>query len=81
MIYLPRHLLGLEAATSLFDLAAFGETPYGPDYAPKQDLVAVTTRSLPAGTVLEAKGHHHTIDGVTAEMRPALPLSAEATTP
>ncbi|MCZ8259062.1 MAG: SAF domain-containing protein [Beijerinckiaceae bacterium] len=81
MIYLPRHLLGLEAATSLFDLAAFGETPYGPDYAPKQDLVAVTTRPLAAGTVLEARGHHHTIDGVTAEMRPALPLSAEATTP
>ncbi|MCZ8183712.1 MAG: SAF domain-containing protein [Beijerinckiaceae bacterium] len=81
MIYLPRHLLGLEAATSLFDLAAFGETPYGPDYAPKQDLVAVTTRPLMAGTVLEARGHHHTIDGVTAEMRPALPLSAEATTP
>ncbi|MCZ8374083.1 MAG: SAF domain-containing protein [Beijerinckiaceae bacterium] len=81
MIYLPRHLLGLEAATSLFDLAAFGETPYGADYAPKQDLVAVTTRPLAAGTVLEARGHHHTIDGVTAEMRPALPLSAGQTTP
>ncbi len=81
MIYLPRHLLGLEAATSLFDLAAFGETPYGPDYAPKQDLVAVTTRPLAAGRLLEARGHHHTIDGVTAEMRPAVPLSAEATTP
>jgi predicted homoserine dehydrogenase-like protein len=80
MIYLPRHLLGLEAATSLFDLA-LGETPYGEDYAPRQDLVAVTTRPLAAGTRLDAKGHHHTIDGVTAEMRPALPLSAHETTP
>lgn len=80
MIYLPRHLLGLEAATSLFDLA-LGQTPYGEDYAPRQDLVAVTTRALPAGTRLEARGHHHTIDGVTAEMRPARALSEEATTP
>jgi predicted homoserine dehydrogenase-like protein len=45
------------------------------------DLVAVATRELPAGTVLEAKGHHHTIDGVAAEMRPMAPLSADTTTP
>lgn len=79
-LYLPRHLLGLEAATSLFDLA-LGQSPYGEDYAPLQDLVAVTTRPLAAGTRLAALGHHHTIDGVTAEMHPARAIAREACLP
>lgn len=81
MIYLPRHLLGLESATSVLDLAGLGVSAYRDDYRPRVDLVAVATRDLPAGTLLEAKGHHHTIDGVTAEMRPMQPLSNEKTTP
>lgn len=81
MIYLPRHLLGLEAATSILDLAGLGQTPYGVDYAPRADLAAVATQDLAAGTVLEAKGHHHTIAGVTGEMRPASPLAAGRITP
>lgn len=81
MIYLPRHLLGLEAATSVLDMAGLGLSGYGDDYRPRQDLVAVATRDLPAGSRLDAVGHHHTIDGVTAEMRPATPLSAGRTTP
>ncbi|MBL8588200.1 MAG: flagellar biosynthesis protein FlgA, partial [Methylobacteriaceae bacterium] len=81
MIYLPRHLLGLEAATSVLDLAGLGQSAYGSDYAPRCDLVAVATRDLAAGEWLEAKGHHHTIDGVGAEMRPAAPLSRDETTP
>ena len=81
MVYLPRHLLGLEAATSVLDLAGLGQSGYGEDYAPRIDLVAVTTRDLAAGTALTAKGHHHTIDGVTAEMRPAAPIRSDRTTP
>jgi len=81
MLYLPRHLLGIEAATSILDLAGLGQSGYGADYRPRMDLVAVATRALPAGTLLEAKGHHHTIDGVTAEMRPTAPLAADTTTP
>ena len=59
MIYLPRHLLGLEAATSILDLAGLGHSAYGADYAPCVDLAAVATRDLAAGAFLEAKGHHH----------------------
>lgn len=81
MVYLPRHLLGLEAATSVLDLAGLGQSGYGEDYAPRIDLVAVATRDLAAGTVLTAKGHHHTIDGVAAEMRPAEPIRSDRTTP
>lgn len=81
MIYLPRHLLGLEAATSVLDMAGLGLSGYGGDYRPRMDLVAVATQDLPAGTRLDARGHHHTIDGVTAEMRPMSPLKADRTTP
>ena len=81
MVYLPRHLLGLEAATSVLDLAGLGLSGYGCDYHPRMDLVAVATRDLPAGAALEARGHHHTIEGVTAEMRPACLLDADKTTP
>jgi predicted homoserine dehydrogenase-like protein len=81
MIYLPRHLLGVEAATSVLDLAGLGRSTYPDDYAPRLDLVAVATRDLPAGARLDAVGHHHTIDGVTAEMRPMSPLAADRTTP
>ena len=81
MIYLPRHLLGLEAATSILDLAGLGLSGYQDDYRPRVDLVAVTTADLPAGTVLTAKGHHHTIDGVAAELRPMSPLSADRSMP
>ena len=81
MIYLPRHLLGLEAATSILNLVGLKQSAYGLDYAPRVDLVAVATRDLAAGDRLEAKGHHHTIDGVASEMRPAAPLSADRTTP
>lgn len=81
MIYLPRHLLGIEAATSILDLAGLGVSGYGDDYRPNVDLVAVATRDLSVGDLLTAKGHHHTIDGVGAEMRPMSPISADRTTP
>lgn len=81
MIYLPRHLLGLEAATSVFDLVGLGQSGYGPDYRPRTDLVAVATRDIAAGTTLTARGHHHTIDGVGAQMRPMRPLRDNETAP
>lgn len=81
MIYLPRHLLGVEAATSVLDLAGLGLSGYGDDYRPRLDLVAIASRDLPAGSRLDARGHHHTIDGVTAEIRPARSLAADATAP
>jgi len=81
MIYLPRHLLGLEAATSVLDLAGLGQSPYPAGYRQHTDLAAVATTALAAGTLLTARGHHHTIDGVTAQMRPARPLAANEIAP
>ena len=81
MIFLPRHLLGLEAATSILDAALHRRSGYGSDYRPRYDLVAVATDDLAAGTVLSMGGHHHTIAGVTAEFRPAQPLVASAPAP
>ncbi|PVE23573.1 flagellar biosynthesis protein FlgA [Microvirga sp. KLBC 81] len=81
MVFLPRHLLGLEAATSVLDAAVHRMSGYGSDYRPRHDLIAVATEDLAAGTTLSMGGHHHTIAGVTAEIRPAAPLSATAPAP
>jgi predicted homoserine dehydrogenase-like protein len=81
MLYLPRHILGLEAATSVLDAAVHGLSGYGPDYRPRVDLVAVATADLLAGTTLSMGGHHHMIDNVTAELRPAGALTAKADVP
>ena len=80
MICLPRHLLGLEAATSVIG-AALGQSTGGVDPRPRLDLIALTTRDLPAGTVLTAEGHHHTIEGVTGELADAAPLAGGAPVP
>lgn len=80
-LYLPRHLLGVEVATSILDAAGLGRSGYGEDYRPRQDLVAVAQRDLAAGTVLTMGGHHHSIDGVGAEVRPAAPLAADRPAP
>jgi predicted homoserine dehydrogenase-like protein len=81
MVFLPRHLLGLEAATSILDAAIHNVSGYGSDYRPRYDLIAVAIEDLPVGTVLSMGGHHHTISGVTAEFRPAEALVADAPAP
>lgn len=81
MLYLPRHLLGVEAATSILDAAGLGRSGYGDDYRPRWDLVAVAQRDLPAGAVLTMGGHHHSIDGVGAEVRPAAALADDRPAP
>jgi predicted homoserine dehydrogenase-like protein len=81
MVFLPRHLLGLEAATSILDAAIHRASGYGDDYRPRYDLIAVATADLPAGTVLSMGGHHHSITDVTAAFRPAAALSDDAPAP
>lgn len=81
MLYLPRHLLGVEVATSVLDAAGLGRSGYGEDYRPRQDLVAVAQADLPAGTVLTMGGHHHSIADVGAEVRPASALADERAAP
>ncbi|KAB0265546.1 NAD(P)H-dependent oxidoreductase [Microvirga brassicacearum] len=81
MVFMPRHLLGLEAATSILDAAIHNISGYGTDYRPRFDLVAVATEDLPAGTLLAMGGHHHAIAGVTAEIRPARAIASNTPAP
>lgn len=81
MVFVPRHLLGLEAATSILDAAIHNVSGYGNDYRPRFDLVAVATQDLPAGMPLTMGGHHHTIAGMTAEFRPARALAPDTLAP
>jgi predicted homoserine dehydrogenase-like protein len=81
MVYIPRHLLGLEAMTSVLDAAVHGVSSGAQAPQPRLDLVARTTRALAAGTVLTMGGHHHTIDGTAAELVPAGPLAAGTPAP
>ncbi|KAB0679005.1 NAD(P)H-dependent oxidoreductase [Aureimonas leprariae] len=73
MLWLPRHLLGLEAPISILDAAVNGVSVAGSP-KPVVDLVGRTSKRLAAGTKLEAVGHHHTIDGVGPALLPAAPL-------
>ena len=76
MIFNPRHLLGLEAATSVLEASVFGRSCGAQSPYPHLDLVARASRPLSVGNALSMGGHHHTIDGVTAELHPAKPLAA-----
>ncbi len=82
MIYLPRHLLGLEAPISLLD-AVLNGLPSGGGRAttPKFDLTARATQAIRAGQRLEMRGHHRHIEGLRPEVHPAAPLSPEAMVP
>lgn len=81
MVYLPRHLLGLEAATSVLDAAIHGRSSGAASPQPQLDLIARATRRLFAGTPLAMGGHHHSIDGTAAELQPARPLGAGVPVP
>lgn len=80
-LYLPRHLLGVEVATSILDAAGLSRSGYGDDYRPRQDLVAVAQHDLAAGAILTMGGHHHSIDGVGAEVRSAAALANDRPAP
>lgn len=75
MLYLPRHLLGLEAATSVLDAVLHGQSSGALAPEPRIDLVARSNRTLKAGQWLEMGGHHHTIAGTVAELQPAAALN------
>ncbi|MDR2614808.1 MAG: flagellar biosynthesis protein FlgA [Candidatus Accumulibacter sp.] len=81
MIFNPRHLLGLEAATSVLEAAVHGRSCGAREPFPHFDLTARATRRLAAGSPLRMGGHHHTIDGASAELHPARPLGPENPVP
>lgn len=81
LLWLPRHLLGLEAATSVLDAVVHGVSSGAMVPQHCTDLVAAADRDFAAGEVLTMGGHHHEIDGASARMIPAAPLSPEAPAP
>ncbi|MBZ5488401.1 flagellar biosynthesis protein FlgA [Halomonas aquamarina] len=82
MVYLPRHLLGLEAPISLLDVVLNGLTSGGGHATtPKFDLTARATQPIAAGQLLEMKGHHRHIDGLRPEIHPAAALAGDAQVP
>ncbi|WP_163560369.1 flagellar biosynthesis protein FlgA [Halomonas sp. NO4] len=82
MVYLPRHLLGLEAPISLLDAVQKGlPSGGGPATAPHVDLIARTTQAFTPGQRLEMKGHHRHIEGLRPEVHPASALSGESPVP
>ena len=74
MLWLPRHLLGLEAATSVLEAAVLGRSSGSDDPRPHLDLAARADADIPAGTILTASGHHHSIDKVSGVLVPGAAL-------
>ncbi len=80
MLWLPRHLLGLEAATSVLEAAVLGRSSGSDDPRPNLDLAARAEADIPAGTLLTAAGHHHSIKDVSgvlvsgAALGPGVPV-------
>ena len=81
MLFLPRHLLGIEAATSLFE-AALNNVSSGAEVpAHHADLIAVADRDFVAGERLAMGGHQHSIEGVSSRIVPASPLGPDSPAP
>lgn len=80
LVYLPRHLLGLEAPISVLDAVLHGSSSAGP-VRPRVDLIGRATADLPAGRVLAMGGHHHNIADVAPELVPATALADDRPAP
>ncbi|MBB3967338.1 NAD(P)H-dependent oxidoreductase [Rhizobium metallidurans] len=81
MLYIPRHLLGVEAATSILEVGLRGVSSGATEPKPVIDLVAHADADIAAGTVLTASGHHHSIVDVSARMVPAAKLGDDVPVP
>ena len=81
MVYIPRHLLGMEAATTIFEIALRGVSSGAAQPRHCVDLTAFADRDFKAGERLEMGGHHHSIEGVSARMDAAAPLTAQTAAP
>jgi len=71
MVYRPSHLLGVESATTVLAAVLEGRSSGPEDVRPRFDVVGRTTKTLHAGAVLTAAGHHHEIEGVEGLLLPA----------
>lgn len=80
MLWLPRHLLGLEVGTTLLQAVLHGTSCGGP-CRPVVDLVGRAREDIPRGTVLRAEGHHHEIAAIAPELQPPAPMNGNAAVP
>lgn len=81
LLFLPRHLLGVEAATSIFEAVLNNRSSGAEIPAHHADLIAVADRDFEAGERLAMGGHHHSIEGVSARMVPASALGPDSPAP
>ena len=81
MLWLPRHLLGLEAATSVLEAAVLGRSSGAEEPRPNLDLAARADADIPAGTLLTASGHHHSIKDISGVLVPGAALGPAAPIP
>ncbi|UXN58880.1 flagellar biosynthesis protein FlgA [Phyllobacterium zundukense] len=81
MVYLPRHLLGLEAATSIIEAGLKLRSSGSRHPQPRFDIAAIAEADLGSGRILAATGHHHAIEQVSAVLVPADRLAAEQPAP
>jgi predicted homoserine dehydrogenase-like protein len=71
MVYRPSHLLGVESATTVLGAVLHKRSSGPDDVRPRYDVVGRSVMPLAAGSLLEAAGHHHQIDGVEGLLVPA----------
>jgi predicted homoserine dehydrogenase-like protein len=80
MLWLPRHLLGMEVGTTLLEAVLLGASSGGP-CRPVVDLVGRARHDLARGVVLSAEGHHHEIAALAPELQPSAAIRANAPVP
>lgn len=66
-LFLPYHFMGLETPTSIL-LGDFMGIGSHPECRQVSVMAGVAERDIPAGTVLEVHGHHHSIDWLVPEL-------------
>lgn len=81
LLFLPRHLLGVEAATSIFEVALNNVSSGAETPTHHADLIAVADRAFAAGERLEMGGHHHSINGMSSRIVPASALGPDSPAP
>jgi predicted homoserine dehydrogenase-like protein len=81
LVYQPRHLLGIEAATSILEAGLLGVSSGAESPEPRFDLAIRADADLGPGTILAAEGHHHAIANCSGHAVPGGPLADDAPVP
>ena len=74
LLYRPAHLLGVEAPISVLSAILLKQPTGTSDLKPRYDLVASSIEDIPAGTIFQVEGHHHTIEKLDALIHKNMPV-------